>query len=267
MIDLPSANDGKDMGRLVHDIGKGHAREGSPMCLPDLLQRIGHGGIMRRRRPLPALPLQLLALLGGLEAATTESAPGGDPHALGCAHVDDVALEVPIAGGPPALIDDELAQSMIAGVLVGFAHHPGGRVGDAEVEHFALAHDIVEALHELGDADGEVPPVHVQDVQVVGLQLLQAVAEGDVQGFGPVAAEVAVDDVVVASIVGVAGGEFGSDDHLVAQAAGGHPLADPHLGLLRLVVVGGVNEVTSLLVEVVEKCKSVVFADWTHELP
>ena len=267
MIDLPPTDNGKHIGRLVHHIRQRHTRKSSPMRLPHLLQRIRHGRIMRRRRPRPALPLHLLALLGRLEAAPTERTPGGHPHPLGRAHVDDVALEVTIARGPAALVDDELAQAVVAGVLVGFAHDPGGGVGDAEVEHFGLADDVVEALHELGDADGEVPPVHIENVQVVGLEFLQAVAEGDVQGFGAVAGEVAVDDVVVAPVVGVAGGEFGGDDHLVAQAAGGHPLADPLFGLLILVVVGGVDEVAALLVEVVEKGEGLVFADWAHELP
>ena len=267
MIDLPSTDDGKDIRRLVHDIRQRHARESSPMRLPHLLQRIRYGRIVRRRRPRPALPLHLLALLSRLETAATEGAPGGHAHPLGCAHVDDIALEVPIARGPATLVNDELAQAMVAGVLVGLAHHPGGGVGDAEVEHFALADDVVEALHELGDADGEVPPVHIENIQVVGLQLLQAVAEGEMQGFGAVAGEVAVDDFTMAAVVGVAGGELGGDDHLVAQAAGGHPFADPLLRLLGLVVVGGVDEIASLLVEIVEKRECVVFADWAHELP
>lgn len=48
------------------------------------------------------------------------------------------------------------------------------------------------------------------------------------------------------------GGVLGGDDHLVADAALPHPLADPDLGLLVLVVVGRVDEVAALAVEVVE---------------
>ena len=57
---------------------------------------------------------------------------------------------------------------MIAGVLVCFGDDPGGGVADAEVEDFALLDDGVEGLHEFGDGGCEVPPVDVEDVEVIG---------------------------------------------------------------------------------------------------
>ena len=180
--------------------------------------------------------------------------------------MEDIALEVAVGGGPLALVEDEGAEAVVAGVLVGFGDDPGGGVGDGEVEDLALVADGVEGAHELGDAGGEVPPVDVEDVDVVGLQLLEAVAEGEVQGFGVVADGVGVDEVVVALVVGVAAGVLGCYDHLVAEPrAGCHPLPDPHLGLLVLVIVGRVDEIASLGVEVVEEFEDIFLAHGTHE--
>jgi len=79
-----------------------------------------------------------------------------------------------------ALVDDELAEAVVAGVLVCFGYDPGGGVGDAEVEDAALVAGCVEGLHEFGDGGCHVPPVHVEDVDVVGLELAEGFAEGDV---------------------------------------------------------------------------------------
>lgn len=141
---------------------------------------------------------------------------------------------------------------MIAGVLVCFGDDPGGGVGDAEVEDFSLLAHGVEGLHEFGDGGGEVPPVEVEDVDVGGLEFAEGGGEGDVEGFGAVADEGGLDDAVIAFVGGEAGGVFGCEDHLVAETGlGVEPFADPDFGLLVLVVVGCVDEVAALGMEVV----------------
>lgn len=62
--------------------------------------------------------------------------------------------------------------------------------------------------------------------------------------------------------------ELGRDDHLVAHAALLHPFADPLLGFFVLVVIGRVDEVAALRVEVVHHFKSRLLVAFSqHSLP
>ena len=263
MVDLPSSHNGEDVWRFVHDIRQRHARHLRLLPLRNTLQHLRHLDLrLRRRRHVP--PLAALPLLLALEVAAPERPPRRETHALGVAHGDDVALKVPLRRRPPALIDDELAQPVVARVLVGLADDPRGRVADAEVEDLAGADEVVERLHELGDGGGEVPPVDVQQIDIVGPQLLEAVAHGEVQRLGRVADEVGVEGGVVALVGAPGGGELGGDDHLVAHAALREPFADPLLGLLVLVVVGRVDEVAALGVEEVHHFEGRLFVAFAH---
>ena len=49
----------------------------------------------------------------------------------------DVTLEVALDGATAALLDNELAQAVVARVLVGFRDYLGGSLGDAKVEYLA----------------------------------------------------------------------------------------------------------------------------------
>lgn len=91
-----------------------------------------------------------------------------------------------------------------------------------------MLHHDVERLHELGDRAGEVPPVHVEEVDVAGLKLFETGFEREVQGLGAVATGID-DDLFVAVAGAVASGKFCGDDHLVAIIAFFHPFADPLL--------------------------------------
>ena len=166
------------------------------------------------------------------------------------------------------MVDDELAQALLAGVFVCFGDDPGGGVADTEVEDFSGGDDVVEGVHEFGDGGGEVPPVDVEDVDEVGLQFLQAGVERVAEGFLVVADEVGLDDVVPALVHLVAGGEFGGDDHLVSEAFrfGREPFADPLLRLLGLVIAGCINEVAALAVEVIEDSKDFGFRHGAHHV-
>ena len=76
------------------------------------------------------------------------------------------------------------------------------------------------------------------------------------EGFGAVAYERGLDDAVVAFVCCEAGCVFRCEDHLVTKTGlGMEPFADPHLRLLVLVVVGCVNEVAALGMEVVQQFK------------
>lgn len=55
-----------------------------------------------------------------------------------------------------SLVDDELSQSMISGVLTTFRDDPSRRVGDTEVEDLSSLDEVVERLHDLLDGRGVV---------------------------------------------------------------------------------------------------------------
>ena len=152
---------------------------------------------------------------------------------------------------PMALIDRELCESVETRIVVALDHQPRRCVRDAEIDHLAVLNHMMQAVHELRNAGREVPPVHIKQVDVVRLQLLQTRLDRDSQALGVVALEVGFD-LFVGADGSVAGGEFGSEDHFVAVLALLQPFADPCLAFLALVVVGGVNEVTTIVVEEVE---------------
>ncbi|CAK5266107.1 unnamed protein product, partial [Mycena citricolor] len=68
---------------------------------------------------------------------------------------------------PRALVDNERRLSVIASVLVGLRDDPSGSVRNAEVQDLALHHEIVQSVHDLLDAGVPIPPVQVQDVDVL----------------------------------------------------------------------------------------------------
>src|SRR5215510_9604918 len=61
---------------------------------------------------------------------------------------------------------------------VGLGDPPCGSIGDADVEHFALADEVVERAHDLFDGRESVPNVHPVKVDVAGLQALEAGFDG-----------------------------------------------------------------------------------------
>ena len=82
---------------------------------------------------------------------------------------------------PSSLVDRKHRLPVLPRVGVARSDDPSGRVGDPEVEDLPGLDDGVEGVHDLGDGGGEVPPVEVEDVEVVGLELLERVAEGEME--------------------------------------------------------------------------------------
>lgn len=121
MVDAPPADDGEDVGALVQDVRERHARERRALLACDLFEHLADLDGRVRGGDLAALLGLRGALLLRLEGAAAESAPRREAHVLLAGHVDDVALEVAAGSGPAALVDGELAQSMVAGVLICFA--------------------------------------------------------------------------------------------------------------------------------------------------
>ena len=148
-----------------------------------------------------------------------------------------------------ALVDAELREAVVAGVLVCFADDPGGGVGDAKVQDFSGGDAMVEGLHEFGDGGAEVPPVDVEKVDVVRLEFFERGVEGDLEGFGVVALVVCFDSLWAR---GEGHGEFGGEDDFVAVFARRHPFTKPGFRFFVLVVVGSVDEVPAVVVEEIE---------------
>ena len=92
---------------------------------------------------------------------------------LALRHRDDLALHIARKHVPRALVDHKRRLPMGARIRVRLRDDPRGGVGDAEVQHLALHDELVQAVHDLLDGGGVVPPVQVQHVDVGGAQLLQ----------------------------------------------------------------------------------------------
>ena len=69
---------------------------------------------------------------------------------------------------------------------------PGGGIGDANVEHFALADEVVEPTHDLFHGRESVPDVDPVQVDVAGLQALEAGFDGVDHAFAVVPGSIRV---------------------------------------------------------------------------
>lgn len=120
----------------------------------------------------------------------------------------------------------------------------------------------MKSLHEFGDRGGKIPPMDVEEVNVVGLQLPEARIERDFQALCVVALEIGLDTGL--GSWNEAGSKFGGDDHFVAIFVLGHPFSDPGFALFVLVVVGRVNEVTAVIIEEIEHGEGGLLVTFAH---
>ena len=106
---------------------------------------------------------------------------------------------------------------------------------------------IIESVHQFWNACRVVPPVDVEYVDVVCLELFQAGFERVLEGLGVHAAVVGLNYVAafVTFVSSISSGEFRGDDHLISTVALGHPFADPGFRLLILVVASRVDEIAT----------------------
>lgn len=132
---------------------------------------------------------------------------------------------------------------------------PSRRVRDAQIDHLAVNHEIIERMHQLLDRRRKIPPMQPQQINILGAQLPQTRLHRMPDPFTVIPAKIALYDPVVPLVGLIGGGEFGGNDHLVAVGPLAHPVPDPGLGLLGLVVGGGVDEVAALGFEKVEDLK------------
>lgn len=152
---------GSYVAHLVHGISQRNTCERHAMALRNTIQNSRHLFLAPRGQMAHHKPSTFLFRTRSLEAASTKDPKRQDRHALGLAHGDNLALQVTLLRRIAALVDGERAQAVLACVGVAFDNEPGRRVTYAQVENFALRHEVVEGLHQLGDGCGVVVYVDV----------------------------------------------------------------------------------------------------------
>ena len=106
--------------------------------------------------------------------ACAQHAPGCHRDVEGAGHRQQVPLGGPIGQAVADLQAHEARPAAQVRQRVGLRHHPGRRVGDADVQHLARGHQVIQAAHHFLDRGREVPGVHPEKIDVVGAQPLQA---------------------------------------------------------------------------------------------
>lgn len=106
--------------------------------------------------------------------------------------------------------------------------------------------------------------MHIQHINPIRLQLPQTIPYTHMQTALMVSGKVDRRMVLAQRVPAIPRGEFGRNHHLVAVFALGHPLADPRLALLVLVIVGRVDEVAAVFDEGVEEGEGLRFVHAAH---
>lgn len=73
-----------------------------------------------------------------------------------------------------SLIHRELREAVEASIVVALHNNPCWGITNPEVDDFARHDKLMQTVHQLRDAGREVPPMEVEEVDVVSLQLFQA---------------------------------------------------------------------------------------------
>jgi hypothetical protein len=137
---------------------------------------------------------------------------------------------------------------MIPRVLIRLRHNPRRRIRDAQIQHLARLNHIVQRQHNFLDTGRVLPPVNVEDIDIVSLESPQRVLQTETHGFGAVAGIVGLDlDALVRDLE--RRGVLRCDHHLIPNPASGHPFTDQLFGVAVLVFIGGVEEVASSAIE------------------
>jgi len=126
---------------------------------------IGKAGAFRGR--------PVARILAG-QKAPAQRAPWDEADAVGPGHRDQFAFDAPVEDVIGRLLGYEAVQAQLLGGPEGLHDLPGGESAGAEIANFAGAHEIVEGAQGLVDSYFRAGPVHLIDVDVVGLQAFEA---------------------------------------------------------------------------------------------
>jgi hypothetical protein len=100
-------------------------------------------------------------------------------------------------GGLTDILDNKLGQTVRPSILVGLSNDPSWSIRNTKVQDLSAPDQIVQGEHNLLDGCRIIPPMEIQNINVIGLQLDQGCFEGMLQGF-----------LVVSGIVDLDTGEF-----------------------------------------------------------
>ena len=170
--------------------------------------------------------------------AHAQRRPGRHAQAQGVGHGQQVALYGALHQAVFDLQRDQRRPAAQVGQRLHARHLPGRRVGDARIDDLAGAHQVVKAAHHLFHGGGVVPDVQVQQVDVVGVQTLQAGFHAAHHALAVVAAAVGVAGVQVQAVLG-------GQHRAVALAR--HETAQQGFAAAAGVEVGGVHKVAAAL--------------------
>ena len=85
------------------------------------------------------------------------------------------------------MIYRELSKAMETGVVVALYNDPGGSVADAEIDDLASHYKLMQTIHKFRDGSSEVPPMKIEQIDVVSLQLFETGFDRYPQALGVVA--------------------------------------------------------------------------------
>ena len=121
-----------------------------------------------------------MSVLSGLrgvlprEHTTRDGCPSGHREAERISHREQLALDGALDEAVLYLQSHKWGPAAQVCQGVGLRDDPRWRVGDPHVEHLAGPGEVVEPAHHLFDGGGEVPGVNPQQINVVGVEALQA---------------------------------------------------------------------------------------------
>jgi hypothetical protein len=88
-------------------------------------------------------------LLLALKLAAADDVPRCQSHAEMSAHWDDISFKVPEHHVPSPLVNTERSLAVLTSISVGSRDNPCRSIGNAQVKHFALLNQDVQAVHHL----------------------------------------------------------------------------------------------------------------------
>lgn len=218
MLNLALTDDGEHVRCLVHDVSYSlliirisfddialmgveshNSMQSGVLPVRNLLQCIRDLDISLAQISGPCTARFGVALtrLRRLELAPAERCPGSNRHSLVSAHGNYLSFEVSESGVPSSLVHRERTEAVGPSVIVGLDDNPGRGVGDTEVENLARCDEVVESMHDFFHGGGEVPPVQVEEVDVVSLEFLETSLDGDPHALHGVADEIGLQGLGV----------------------------------------------------------------------
>jgi hypothetical protein len=146
----------------------------------------------------------------------------------------------------PNVSTDSTAKYMVLGVLVELRDYPRWGIADSEIEHLALFNKDIKRVRQFLNRSRiipnfrppmrNIPPMNIQQIDVISLQLLQTVCDRDVKTLGRVARVIHVNRMILPTHL-IRGSKLCSEHNFSPIAAFLHPLPNPQFTLFVLIPI------------------------------